>query len=363
MNKTNFLILIIATFFGNASKAQERYLKLDSLLTTRYQNQEFSGVVIVAEGDEITYANALGYADYEQKIPLNLSTQFGLSSGSKLFTAVAIAQLVEQNKLSFHTKVSEFFPELSFASKVDVHQLMTHSSGLGNFQTVKGFSYQNVNSCIDALSFLKDEPLLFEPRDSAYYATSNLLVLGAMVEKISGLTFPKYVKKNILEKLGLDRTTFDTYFYIQDYEARDGRYARGYIKNKEEQIVEKNRYKNEWTHVTLSAGGMWASATDLLKFDRAIFSGNLFNEELLKPMTAHHVFTGWEGTYFGYVFNIINVNSHKEGAGHAGNSSGHHSFNFHYENKDTTLIILTNYGFIDIFELAHSQIEPILFDE
>ena len=356
-------MLIITALVCHVLKAQERYLILDSLLTTRYQNQKFSGVVIVAEGDEITYANALGYADYEQKIPLNLSTQFELSSGSKLFTAVAIAQLIEQDQLAFHTKVKEFFPELTFAAEVDVHQLMTHSSGLGNFQTAEHFSYQNVNSCIDALPFIKDEPLLYESGDSVYYASSNLLVLGAMVEKISGLTFPEYVRKNILEKLNLNQTTFDTYFYIQDYEGRDGRFARGYIKNEEGQIIEKNRYKDEITHVTLSAGGMWASAMDLLRFDRAIFSGHLFNKELLKPMTTHHVFTGWEGTYFGYVFNITNVNTHKEGAGHAGNSSGHHSFNFHYDNKDTTLIILTNYGFIDIFELAHGQIEPILFDE
>lgn len=342
--------------------AQDRYLALDSLLITRSQDQIFSGVVIVAEGDKIVYANALGYADYEQRIPLNLSTQFDLSSGSKLFTAAAIAQLVEQNKLSFQSKIKEFFTELTYASDVNVHQLLTHSSGLGNFQTTKGFSYQNVNSCIDVLPFIKDEPLLYSPGDSVYYATSNLLVLGAIVEKISGLTFSEYVKKNILEKLDLNRTTFDTYYYIQDYEGRDGRFARGYVKNDEGQIVEKNRYKDEWTHVTLSAGGMWASAMDLLKFDRAVFSGNLFNTELLKPMTTHHVFTGWEGTYFGYVFNIINVNTHKEGAGHAGNSSGHHSFNFHYENKDTTLIILTNYGFTDIFELAHGQIESILFD-
>lgn len=362
MNKTYFLV-IIAILLSHVTNAQERYLKLDSLLTDRYQNQEFSGVVLVAEGDEITYAKALGYADYEQRIPLNLSTQFDLSSGSKLFTAVAIAQLVEQDKLSFITKVKEFFPELTFVADVDVHQLMTHSSGLGNFQKVDGFSYQNVNSCIDVLPFIKDEPLLYEPGNSVYYATSNLLVLGAIVEKISGLTFPEYVKKNILEKLGLDRTTFDTYFYIQDYEGRDGRFAKGYIKNEEEQIIEKNRYKDQRTHVTLSAGGMWASAMDLLKFDRAIFLGNLFNKELLKPMTTPHVYTGWEGTYFGYVFNIINVNTHKEGIGHAGNSSGHHSFNFHYKNRDTTLIIMTNYGFIDIFELAHGQIEPILFNE
>ena len=265
--------------------------------------------------------------------------------------------------MSFHTKVREYFPELTFAADVDVHQLMTHSSGLGNFQTVEGFSYQNVNSCLNALPFIEDQPLLYEPGDSVYYATSNLLVLGAMVEKISGLTFPEYVKKNILEKLSLDRTTFDTYFYIQDYKRRDGRFARGYINDEEGQIVEKNQYKDERTHVTLSAGGMWASAIDLLKFDQAIFSGKLFDEKLLEPMIAPHVFSGWKGTYFGYVFNIVNVGTHKEGAGHAGNSSGHHSFNFHYENRNVTLIILTNYGFIDIFELAHGQIELILFGE
>lgn len=360
MNRINLIIL--AVLFTQALNAQDKYLKLDSLLIHRHQNQEFSGVVIVAEGDKITYANAIGYANYEQRIPLNLSTQFDLSSGSKLFTAIAIAQLVEQNKLSFNTKIKEFFPELAFASDVDVHQLMTHSSGLGNFQTVKGFSYQDVNTCIDALTFIKDEQLLYTPGDSVYYATSNLLVLGAMVEKISGLTFKDYVKENILEDLGLNRTTFDTYFDIQDYKGRDGRFAKGYVKSDGGKIVEKNRYADERTHVTLSAGGMWASAMDLLIFDKAIFSGRLLGKKILKQMTEPHVFTGWEGTYFGYVFNIINVNTDKEGFGHAGNSSGHHSFNFHYQNKATTLIILTNYGFIDIFELAHGQIEPILFD-
>lgn len=363
MKNLHFKVTIIAILLGCMINAQEKYMKLDSLLTERYQNQKFSGTVIVAEGDTITYANALGYADYKQRIPLNLSTQFDLSSSSKLFTAVAIAQLVEQEKLSFKTKVKEFFPELTFAADVNVHELMTHSSGLGNFQTVEGFSYQNVNSCIDILPFIKHEPLLFKPGNKAYYATSNLLVLGALVEKISGLTFQEYVQKHIIEKLKLERTTFDTYFSIQDYKIRDGRFARGYIKNEEGQIEEKKRYKNEKTFVTLSAGGMWSSALDLLKFNRAVFSGKLFDKKLLKPLTKHHVFTGWEETYFGYIFNIINVNSLKEGIGHAGNSSGHHSFNFYYPKKDVTLIILTNYGFIDIFELAHGQIEPILFDK
>ncbi|WP_420319293.1 serine hydrolase domain-containing protein [Ekhidna sp.] len=358
-----FILLLLSTMVLGNLVSQERYLKLDSLLNARSQEQRFSGIVFVAEGNEIMYTNAFGYADYARKIPLNLSTQFDLSSGSKLFTAVAIAQLIDQNKLSFNTKIKEFFPELINAKNINIHQLMTHSSGLGHFQIVKGFSYQNITSCIDVLPFIKTEPLLFEPGDSVYYATSNLLILGAIVEKISDLTFPEYVKENIISKLDLKRTTFDTYFQVQDYAGRDGRFAKGYIKNEKEQISEKNRYKDEQALVVLSAGGMWSSAIDLFEFDKALFSGQLFDEKLLTPMTEHHVFTGWEGTYFGYVFNIINVNSNKEGAGHAGNSSGHHSFNFRYENRETTLIILTNYGFVDIFELAHGQIEPILFDD
>jgi CubicO group peptidase (beta-lactamase class C family) len=83
MNKTKILINI-TVFLSQVTNAQERYLKLDSLLTDRYQNQKFSGVVLVAEGDKITYANSLGYADYAQRIPLNLSTQFELSSGTTL---------------------------------------------------------------------------------------------------------------------------------------------------------------------------------------------------------------------------------------------------------------------------------------
>jgi CubicO group peptidase (beta-lactamase class C family) len=360
MNKITLLIVFILVSI--TLNAQKKYKKLDSLLTTRYQNEKFSGVVIVAEGNQITYANALGYADYKERTPLNLSTQFDLSSGSKLFTAIAVAQLIEQNKLSFESKVKEFFPELTLAAEINVHQLMTHSSGLGNFQTAKGFSYQNANSCIDLLPFIKDQSLRSTPGTKAYYATSNLLVLGAIVEKISGMSFPKYVEKNIINKIDLKRTTFDTYYNVQDYADRDGRFARGYIKNKKGVIVEKNRYKRKNTFVTLSAGGMWVSAMDLLKFNNALYSGKFFRKKLLKQMLQHHMFSGWEGTYFGHIFHIVNVNTPKEGTGHAGNSSGHHSFNFHYNKKDTTLIILTNYGFVDIFELAHEQIERILFD-
>jgi len=357
------IIIIFTLLLTSNLVAQERYLKLDSLLTKRFNEQQFSGTIIVAEGKNIVYANALGYADYGQRIPLKLSTQFDLSSGSKLFTAVAIAQLVEQDKVSFNDKLSYYFPELPFADRVTVHQLLTHSSGLGNYQSAKDFNYQNVSSCIDVLPFIKNEQLNFNPGDSVLYATSNLLMLGAIVEQVSKLTFPQYVQKFIIEPLGLSNTSFDTYFDVQDYPQRDGKYAKGYIKDSSGQIIEKNRYKERKTFVTLSSGGMWVSASDLLKFDHALFTEDYFSKELLNTMTEQYVFTGWEGTYFGYVFNIINVNTDKEGAGHAGNSSGHHSFNFHYDKRNTTLIILTNYGFVDIFELAHGQIEPILFDK
>lgn len=359
--KITFLLIILpfTVVFG---QNKDKQLQVDSLLMERYNKEQFSGVVLIAENDKILYSKAFGYADFDQKIPLKVSTQFDLSSGAKLFTAVACAQLAEKTKINFNDKISDYFPELPFGNKITIHQLMTHSSGLGNFQSSKNFSYEKVNTCIDVLPFIKDEPLNFNPGDSVLYATSNLLVLGAIIEKVTGLTFPEYVKKNILRPLKLKNTTFDTYFTVQNYTGKDGRYARGYIKNDKGLIVEKKRYPTKKTFVTLSSGGMWASASDLLKFDKAIYSSKLFSADMLKTMTTKYVFSGWEGTYFGYVFNIVNSGSQKEGVGHAGNSSGHHSFNFHYKNRNTTLIILTNYGFVDIFELAHGQIEKILFD-
>lgn len=341
---------------------RDRYLQIDSLLTERYEQEQFSGVLLIAENDKLLYSKAFGFADIDQKIPLTLSTQFDLSSGAKLFTAVACAQLAERGKINFNDKISDYFPELPFGNRMTIHQLMTHSSGLGNFQSAKNFSYENINTCIDVLPFIKDEPLNFNPGDSVLYATSNLLVLGAIIEKVTGLTFREYVEKYILRPLKLSRTTFDTYFNVQDYPKKDGRFARGYIKDDNGSIIEKKRYPTQKTFVTLSSGGMWASATDLLEFDKALHSGKFFSVDMLKTMTTKYVFSGWEGTYFGYVFNIVNSDSQKEGVGHAGNSSGHHSFNFHYKNRNTTLIILTNYGFVDIFELAHGQIERILFE-
>lgn len=356
------LLLIILPLTIVLGQNRDRYLQIDSLLTERYKQGQFSGVVLVSEHDQVVYSKAFGYADYERKIPLNLSTQFDLSSGAKLFTAVACAQLAEKGAISFDDKISKYFPELTFANTITIHQLLTHSSGLGNFESSNDFSYENIKSCQDVLRFINIEPLIFNPGDSVLYSTSNLLVLGAIVEKVTEMTFPEYVKKYILKPLKLNRTTFDTYFTVQDYTKTDGRYAKGYIKSDNGNIVEKNRYPTQKTFVTLSSGGMWSSALDLLKFTEAIYSKKLFSAGMLKTMSIKYVFSGWEGTYFGYVFNIINANSKKEGVGHAGNSSGHHSFIFHYNNRNTNIIILTNFGFIDIFELAHGQIEKILFE-
>lgn len=359
--KTTFILVFVSftTVFGQNGN---RFSQIDSLLTNRFNQEQFSGAVIITENDSIKYSKTFGFADAEQKIPITLSTQFDLSSGAKLFTAVAIAQLAEKGKINFNDRISDYFPELPYGNKITIHQLLTHSSGLGNFQSTPNFNYENVNTCTDVLPFIKNEPLNFNSGDSVLYATSNLLILGAIIENVTGLTFHGYVGKYILEPLELKRTTFDSYFNVQDYQEKDGRYARGYIKNDKGIIVEKKRYEQQKTFVTLSSGGMWASASDLLKFDQAIHSGKLFSKDMLKIMTTKYVFSGWEGTYFGYVFNVVNVDSEKEGVGHAGNSSGHHCFNFHYKNRNTTLIILTNYGFVDIFELAHGKIEVTLFD-
>lgn len=362
MNKLSTLILLnLITFI---LPAQDKYVRLDSLLEKHYQDHYFSGVVLVAEGDHITYAKAWGYADYQKRIPLNLHTAFDLSSGAKLFCGVALAQLVDQEKVDWKSKVHDLLPDYDFHPELRLDHLLTHSSGLGNFHTIPGFTYDEVESCGDILPWIAKEIPHAAPGDSILYATSNLIVLGAVVEKLSGMTYPTYVQKRIIEKLDLKNTHFDTYFDVQDYPLRDARYARGYVYTEDSSaIVEKNRYPDRKTLVTLSAGGMWSSAQDLFTFDRAVFSDKLFSKEVRQAMMKPYTPAAWENVYFGYIYNTMYVGEEKECWGHAGNSSGHHSFNFYYPKFDTTLIVLTNYGFCHIFNLAQGEMEPILFQD
>src|SRR5581483_8390858 len=174
------------------------------------KDDRFSGVVLLAKGGKPFYVKAYGLADKEKNLPINPQTKFNLGSMNKMFTAVAIAQLAEQGKLSFDDTVGKFLPDYpnkDVVNKVTIHHLLTHTSGLGSFWNAKFDEKKgSIRTVADYLSLFVDDPLRFEPGARFEYSNAGFIVLGGIIEKVSGQSCYDYVRERIYKPAGMTNT-------------------------------------------------------------------------------------------------------------------------------------------------------------
>ena len=257
--------------------------KLDQFLKKLSSAEVFSGTVLLAKGDQILFEKAYGEANKDFKIPNNVKTKFNLGSMNKMFTAVSVAQLVELGKLSFDDSLSKFmpdFPSSEAASKIRIKHLLTHTSGLGSYFNEKFFnsSRTNYRSIDDYLELVRGEKPDFEPGTRWSYSNTGMLILGKIIEKVSGRNYFDYIRENIYQKAGM--TESDSY----ELDRVNRNLAVGYTKEFAEKGVE---YRNNiFLHVISGgpAGGGYSTVEDLLKFARALQNGVLLKPETLRMM-------------------------------------------------------------------------------
>lgn len=233
--------------------------------------KEFSGVVLIAKDGKVIFKGAYGLASREYNVPNKMDTKFNLASIGKLFTSVAIAQLVEQRKLSLDDPVSKYLTDwlpVDIADKITIRQLLTHSSGLADFFENKNFQggdntrqYINV---IDYKPLLKTEKLIFQPGTSQGYSNTGYLLLGAIIEKISGQNYFEYVKEHIFKPANM----INSDFYEMDVPTPN--LALGYFSDL---VNGKTRWRNNLFNNVLKgspAGGAFSTAEDMYKFAIAL---------------------------------------------------------------------------------------------
>jgi CubicO group peptidase (beta-lactamase class C family) len=167
----------------------------------------FSGVVLIARGDKLLWQAAAGLADREAATPISTETRFNVGSINKSFTRVAVAQLLASGKLSLQDIVAKWLPQFSnpAAAKITVGQLLAHRSGLGDIfgPRLERGRVQGAPTLTAALHLYADQELWFEPGSQKRYSNLGFLVLGAIVEKASGLSFDTYLKSKIFEPAGM----------------------------------------------------------------------------------------------------------------------------------------------------------------
>ena len=261
--------------------------QLEALIEKAAVEDSFSGAVLVAKDGKAIFQSAVGFANKETKLQNKTTTRFNLGSINKSFTSVAVAQLAQQGKLAYTDTIAKLLPDYpnkAVAEKVTIHQLLTHTSGLGDYLTR---DLAQAKTLRDLLPLFVNQPLLFEPGQKVQYSNSGYVVLGLIIEKLSGRSYYDYVKENIFKPAGMTRTdSFERDQKVDDL-------AVGYTSMgpPSQQTVPQPgpRVPNTATLAGKgsSAGGGYSTVEDMLKFANALNAN-----KLLTPEFTEIVFTG-----------------------------------------------------------------------
>ena len=191
------LLLCVVRAQGADDRAAQVQAYLDSLAA----EGKLSGAVLVAKEGKPIASKVAGIANRETNAPNTLETKFNLGSMNKMFTAIAIAQLAQNGKLKFDDTVAKHLPDFQnkeVAQKVTIHQLLTHTSGMGSYWGDKFAAQRTQLTTVAAhLPLIADEPLAFAPGEKFRYSNSGYMLLGAIIEKVSGKNYYDYVRDNI----------------------------------------------------------------------------------------------------------------------------------------------------------------------
>ncbi|MGN0002302.1 MAG: serine hydrolase domain-containing protein [Sphingobacterium composti] len=249
--------------------------RIDEFMQKLHKRSGFNGNVLIAKKGKILYQNSFGWADYLHKDSLHIDSKFELASVSKPMTALAVLQLIENDKVGIDQLVTDFFPGLPYEG-VTVRQLLTHRSGLPNYvyfvdkiwpDRKKGMSN------MDAINLMiEHKPARYgKPDGRFHYNNSNYMLLGAIVEKVSGQDFDTYMQENVFRPAGMKNTAALSRVKYEkiptDVIGHDRVWRRSVVQ--------------DYLDGPLGDKGIYSTVKDMYLLDRALKEGRLLNQELL----------------------------------------------------------------------------------
>jgi CubicO group peptidase (beta-lactamase class C family) len=316
---------------------------IEAYLKKMVATNQFSGAVLIAKNGKPIFEQAYGLASKAFNVRNRIDTKFNLASMNKMFTAVAIAQLAEQGKLTYDAPIVKYLPDYpnkSVAEKVTIQQLLTHTSGLGDFFNEKFEARKTrLRAVQDYFPLFIDDALLFEPGQKWRYSNAGFIVLGAIIEKVSGQNYFDYVGEHIYQPAGMIDT--DSYETDQDVANR----AIGYTEIGPSNRAEPGPLRNNLIINPVKgspAGGGYSTVEDMLRFDIALRQHKLLSEKSTDLVLTGKVGVGVPGEKYGYGFMVGQTNGHRI-VGHGGTSPGANAKFDMYPDLGYTVIVLSNY--------------------
>lgn len=307
--------------------------ELEVFFDELFESEPSWGGALVARDGRILFEKSYGWADYSQAKPNTRKTVFRIQSLSKTFTAVATLMLVERGRLSLDDRVVDYVPELVEGEQVTLRHLLRMESGIFDFvdnpetwEHVDRFHYPE-----ELLEYFVHYPLNFEPGTRFEYSNSNYVLLGLIIERLTGKSYGKFLHRQIFKPLKMKRSRFDPW----DRAFANDR-AVGYDDITREPPTVAAYYPPSMAY---AAGGIMSTARNLLKYDQALYS-----ERLLSQETLDVAFTPGEAGYaLGWIINHLRLQGKRHKlVWHSGGGPGFRSLLLRLVDARVTLVLLFN---------------------
>lgn len=357
MNSKHMATLLLSLSLVHFVVAQDTKTRMASLMKAYHQFNMFDGAVLVAKNGKVIYKDAFGMANREWNIPNTTDTKFMIGSVSKPLTATLVLIQVQKGLLALNKTVEEYLPEFSNkpAAKVTISQLLSHTSGIPNYDIIKDFfpriSRQNY-SRKDYLKVFMDSALAFNPGTHYAYSSWGYFLLGHIMEAVTGKSYAQLMKDDIFSKIGMNNS--GSYYHTQIVSKR----ATGYDYSFGGYTSQDFRDQSN----TMGTGDIYSTVDDLFKFHLALSNYTLINKELTKLMFTPGILPanygyGWFNKAFKYTAKDSVASNF-----HLGMTEGFVSFVRRIPSSNSLVLILCNSSPTDFFGICNN-LGKLLYDQ
>lgn len=291
--------------------------------------------ILVARGDEIIFRGARGMAQLELGVPMRASNIFRIGSNTKQFAAASILKLVEQGRLSLTDPLAKYLPDYPNGNHITVHELLNHTSGIKDYTEIEGYFRSAIREDLDTsklIDVFKNLPVDFAPGTNWKYSSSGYILIGAVLEKVTGKPWNEAIRELVLAPLALTHTN-----YVADQTILAGR-AAGYS-------VDAAGHEANAPYFSMTqagaAGGLVSNVDDLFHWMRALHSGKILNAESYRRLVTPVPTPSGSPRDYGYGIEIHQLRGMRT-LEHGGRDPGFMSYTVFIPDAAISVVALTN---------------------
>lgn len=327
------IVSFLSLSFQSISYAQHSETYIDSLLQEKYPPNAPGATFLISKNGNIIYKKAFGLANLEHNVAMQTDNIFEIGSITKQFTAISILMLMEQGKLDLDDDITKYIKDYPTQGKtITIHHLLTHTSGIKSYTKMKSLNdiaTQDL-SPIELIDFFKNEPIDFNPGEEFSYNNSGYIILGYIIESVSGQSYASFVEAHIFKKLGMTSSLFASHKKV--------------IKNRAYGYQKKDDYINK-RHISYTlpyaAGSLMSNVDDMLTWQIALNENKLVSKKTIEKAFTNYTLNNGNFINYGYGWHIKKMNEviSRE---HGGSIFGFKSMAVYIPSEDLYVIGLNN---------------------